>query len=477
MLALTREEAGEQGARRLDAILLGLALCAAPVSIAVAEILLTGALAIRIITPPRRLRLYVPNLFWYWLAWAILEIASWLHSPDLRSGRGEIRHLLLCTALFFTVPALNHVKDRLAVWRGIIFTATISSLFLIGHFVLQLLYYRGKLDPVVYLRSGGLLHNWMVYGTVEILVFAGLLEFWHFYPEEHVWLLPVFAIHAAAILLSLTRMLWLCCLLLLALHLIWCRSKWIWALPAVPAILLLLAPAPVRSRVSESMDPDYYSNAERLQMLRVGWTMIRQHPIAGVGPGRIDKLYTTYLSPTDPVPAYHGHLHNNPVQLAAQFGLPTAGAALLFVVMLFRELLGRCKSSSGRAGQLLCRTSILGLTGFLVAGMFDYTYGHSVALILLSYVILPLATGNETPNRGRRSNIRAMTSCSKCEQLLCDYGMALIRFDQMRQAETGEREPLHSDCESIRSECAHLRRILILHLGRHELADAVGSAA
>ena len=217
-------------------------------------------------------------------------------------------------------------------------------------------------------------------------------------------------------------MLWLTCLLLLAMHLIWRRSKWIWALPAIPAILLLLAPAPVRSRVAESSDPDYYSNAERLQMLRVGSTMIRQHPIAGVGPGRIDKLYTTYLSPPDPVPAYHGHLHNNLVQLAAQFGLPAACAALLFVAMLFRELLRQCRSSSGRFQQFLCRTSILGLTGFLVAGMFDYTYGHSVALILLSFVILPTSTRNETPNGSLRSNNRAMTTCSKCEQLLCDYG-------------------------------------------------------
>jgi O-antigen ligase len=388
MFAFTRQEAGEQKRWNLDAILAGLGLCFAPASIAIAEILLTGALVVRVLALTRhRTSVYLPNVFWYWLAWAILEVASWLHSPDLRSGQGENRHLLLCAVLFFTVPALSQTKDRLTVWRGIILTATISSLFLIGHFVSQLLYYRGNLDPVIYLRSGGLLHNWMVYGTVEILVFAGLLEMWHFYPEEHRWLLPVFVINTAAILLSLTRMLWLCCLLLVALHLIWRRSKWIWALPAIPAILLLLAPAAVRSRISTSMDPDYYSNAERLQMLRVGWTMIRQHPFAGVGPGRIDKLYTTYLSPADPVPAYHGHLHNNLVQLAAQFGLPVTCAALLFLAVLFRELLARCGSSRGRAGQFLCRTAILGLTGFLVAGMFDYTYGHSVALILLSFVI------------------------------------------------------------------------------------------
>jgi hypothetical protein len=73
--------------------------------------------------------------------------------------------------------------------------------------------------------------------------------------------------------------------------------------------------------------------------------------------------------------------------------------------------------------------------------------------------------------------IVAMTTCSKCEQLLCDYGMALIRFDQIPHAETAERAPFYADYESIRSECAHLKKSLILHLGGHELADAVKSAA
>jgi O-antigen ligase len=123
-------------------------------------------------------------------------------------------------------------------------------------------------------------------------------------------------------------------------------------------------------------------------MLRVGWKMIRQNPLTGVGAGRIDELYTKYLSPSDPVPAYHGHLHNNLVQLAAEFGLPVTIAALFFVVVLFRDLRARCRLAIDREQQFLCRTSLLGLMGFAVAGLFDYTYGHSLGLILLFFVVL-----------------------------------------------------------------------------------------
>ena len=56
------------------------------------------------------------------------------------------------------------------------------------------------------LRSGGLLHHWMVYATVEILVLAALLQLLHFYPKERWWLLPALLVNGTAILLSLTRM-------------------------------------------------------------------------------------------------------------------------------------------------------------------------------------------------------------------------------------------------------------------------------
>jgi O-antigen ligase len=376
-----------------DVLLFGLAVCAVPVSIALAELLLGASLLFRIFAlARRRAELLLPRAFWFWLVWATLEVIVWLHSPDTRIGRGEMRHLLLIVALFLLVPVIPRASDRVLVWTGIALTSTLNSIVLIGHFVWQLLFYRGSLDPVIYLRSGGLLHHWMVYATVEIMVFAGLLELWHFFPEKRPWLWAVLVIHVVAMILSLTRMLWICCLLLLALHLAWRRSRWFWAVPAMPFVLFLIAPNAVRSRVTDSIHPEYYSNAERVQMLRIGWQMVRQEPLTGVGPGRVAGLYTAYLSPSDPIPAYHGHLHNNVVQLAAEFGLPVVVAAVVFVLVLIGDLKRACNIAIDRDHEFLCRTALLGLLGFIVAGMFDYTYGHSLGLNLLGFVALsPLA--------------------------------------------------------------------------------------
>jgi O-antigen ligase len=409
ILTVTREiRHAARWQSKAAAALLGLAMCAVPVSIAVTECFLGAALLFRVwALVQREAKLYLPAAFWYWSVWAGLEVFLWLSSGAPRTGSGEMRHLLLIAALFVLVGALPDAASQVAVWCGIAWTATLGSAFVIGHFVFQLLFYRGPLDPVVYLRSGGLLHHWMIYGTVEVLVFAGLLELWHYFPEKHWWLLPVLIVNAVAMLVSLTRMVWICAALLLSLHLIWRRSRWIWAVPALLCALFFAAPEAVRSRVIVSMKPDYYSNAERLQMLRVGWKMIRERPLTGVGPGRVEGLYAKYLSPSEPLPAYHGHLHNNAVELAAEFGLLVIAAALLFLVILTRDLLTRHKLARDREQLFVCRTSLLALAGFLATGLFDYTWGHSLGLILLAFAVLsPLA---RPASQSLRTNVPPVT--------------------------------------------------------------------
>ncbi len=375
--------------RPLHVWLLGAGLCAAPASIAVAQILLGCALVLYPIAIARgQAAILLPRIFRVWLLWAALLTFSCMTSGASSKGGGELRHLGQIAALFFLLPALDRETDWLAVWRGIFVVGSVSSLVLVARFVFRLLWYRGGLDPVVYLRGGGLLHHWMVFATVEVVIFAGLLEFWRCFPEERRWLAPVLVVHAAAILFSLTRTLWLCCLLLLALELVWRRSRWIWALPALPCLLFLIAPNAVRQRIADSSQPEYYSNAERLQMLRVGWRMIRQHPLEGVGPGRVEELYPRYLRAGESLPAYHGHLHNNVVQIAAQSGIPAAAAAMLFAIFLAWELWKRQRAASLPGDAFLCRAGLLGLVGFLAAGMLDYTYGHSVGLIVLCFATL-----------------------------------------------------------------------------------------
>jgi O-antigen ligase len=383
-----------QGVEQLAA---GAALCAVPVSIAVSETFLALAVSLQLVQMARHQAvLRVPRFCWFWLVWAGLEVGAWLHSPEPGAGIGEMRHLLLMGALIVTFPCLDRVVESVRVWRRIFVTATVGSLALILGFFARIIQYHDQLamggDPAFYLRNGGLLHHWMVYATVEVLVFGGLLEFRAAYAEQRCWLTPALIVNCLAILLSLTRSLWLGCLIVLGLHLAWWKSKWLWALPLLPATVFLFAPSPIHQRMAESLLPDYYSNAERMQMLRVGWRMIREQPILGVGPGRVEGLYTRYLRPGEPVPAYHGHLHNNAIQLAAQFGVAVLAAAVTCLAVLLMDLARSCRRARERDERSLCRTGLLGVVGFLIVGLMDYTYGHSLGLILLTFAaVSPLS--------------------------------------------------------------------------------------
>lgn len=365
-----------------------------PASIAVAEFFLSIAALQQIVRLLRRQASpRFPRCLWFWLAWALLEVFVWALSPDPAAGWSEIRHLLLLGVLFVALSAFNHPQQLLMAWKGIFVSATVSSLFLIGEFFYRLRLYRDEIaaggDSNFYLRSGGLLHHWMVYGTVEISVVAGIIAFWMAYCSQRRRVLPIIPISAIAIILSLTRMTWLACLLLVGIALAWSRSMWIWALPLLPLVLYLLAPPAVRWRAANFIDPGYYSNAERIQMAEVGWRMVRDYPLTGVGPGRVEQLYRSYLKPGDPVPAYHGHLHNNVTQIAAQFGIPVTLAALLFVAFTLRDLFKARSHAANPDRRFLTDAGVLAFTGFLFAGLFEYTYGHSLGLIMISFAVFP----------------------------------------------------------------------------------------
>jgi len=89
------------------------------------------------------------------------------------------------------------------------------------------------------------------------------------------------------------------------------------------------------------------------------------------------------------VNATNQHLHNVPVQIAAERGLIALGAWLWFVVAAFaghiREL---------RRGQHLAvaATGLAAMVAMLTAGLFEYNFGDSEFLMLfLGLITLPFA--------------------------------------------------------------------------------------
>ena len=116
--------------------------------------------------------------------------------------------------------------------------------------------------------------------------------------------------------------------------------------------------------------------------------MIADHPLTGVGPDMVQEVYPGYrdegaVNETTP------HLHNVPLQIAAERGLPALATWLWFVVVSIRELLCNLRRPESRP---LAAGGLAAMASMLAAGMFEYNFGDSEFLMLLLVLLtLPAA--------------------------------------------------------------------------------------
>jgi O-antigen ligase len=159
-------------------------------------------------------------------------------------------------------------------------------------------------------------------------------------------------------------------------------------IPVVVALVFALAPDSVTDRimsVSNLRDP---SSRDRLAMVQTGAAMIKDHPLTGVGPNMVQRVYTQYRDPNS-VQKVNPHLHNVPIQIAAERGLPALAIWLAFVVTLAIGVFRLFRTSSDRT---LPAAALAAIGAMLAAGIFEYNFGDSEFLMLfLVIVTLPFA--------------------------------------------------------------------------------------
>jgi O-antigen ligase len=108
------------------------------------------------------------------------------------------------------------------------------------------------------------------------------------------------------------------------------------------------------------------------------------------------EVYPTYRSEVQgAVNQLNSHLHNVPLQIAAERGLPALAIWLWFVVTLLRDFLKKRKTS---ALPSLATAGIACVVAMLAAGMFEYNFGDSEFLMLFLVVVtLPYAADRHPP--------------------------------------------------------------------------------
>jgi O-antigen ligase len=201
---------------------------------------------------------------------------------------------------------------------------------------------------------------------------------------------PVFAIGAAALVMTYTRSAWLGLATGLAVMAGRARPRWLPAMAAAVIALVLIAPASFRERLSSTFDPRHPNNIERTHMWTAGGKMFADHPITGVGLQDLRPIYERYRSPEAREGA--GHLHSVPIQIAATMGIIGLVAfAWLYFALIRCGAAGIWRSLAvGGAGAGLRLGLVGALAAFFVAGLFEWNFGDEELLYPL-YVLAGLA--------------------------------------------------------------------------------------
>jgi O-antigen ligase len=320
------------------------------------------------------------------VVYGAFTIVSSVFSPDPRASLFDSRQLLLWLVVPVVVSFARGPRAMTAL-------DVVIALGAAGAVVGVVQYAMFGYDDLQQ-RPVGALSHYMTYSGVLMLVTCAAVARLLFERREWVW--PAIAVPALLVALGATfaRNAWIGAFVAVSLLLALRRPRLVLLAPVVALLMVAAAPESIQERFRSIADPENATNRDRVAMLRIGAAMVRDHPLFGVGPEMVEREYARYR-PDDYVNPTNPHLHNVPVQIAAERGLPALAAWIWFVAVAIRDLVRRLRG--GRAPALTA-AALAGVVAMLTAGLFEYNFGDSEFLMLfLGLLTLPFAAAPDAP--------------------------------------------------------------------------------
>ena len=355
------------------------------VSIAAAGILLTalllswGAILVRGRVAPA-----APPFFLPLVVFAAATLVSSAFSIDPAASFADNKQLLL----FLIVPAVYQIV------RGRSGTVVIDVLVTVGaasaaYGIIQygILHYDS-----LQRRPDGALSHYMTYSGTLMLVICAAVARLVFGSRDRIWSALVMPALIVALAVSLARNAWVGACVAVGLLLVLKDLRLTALLPIAIAVIFALAPDSVTNRIMTMFDAENRTNQDRFAMLEIGARIVASDPLTGAGPNMIPRVYEQYR-PDYAVEPINPHLHNVPMQIAAERGLPALAIWLWFVAALALSLFRLFRRGRDR---MLPAAGLAATAAMLAAGLFEYNFGDSEFLMLfLVIVTLPFAAARD----------------------------------------------------------------------------------
>jgi len=321
-----------------------------------------------------------PRFFWPLLVYAAWTLVSAAFSPDPRTSFIDSKQLVV----FLIVPAvyqLSRGNRAVTVFNVIITVGAASAILGIVQYGVLNYDHLGQ-------RPQGALGHYMTYSGLLVLVICAAVGRLLFDVRHCAWAAIIMPSLAAAIALTFTRSAWIGVATGVTVLFILKDRRLLPLLPILAILFIVLAPARINARMYSMFDMNDPTTRDRVAMLKEGRAMIADHPLTGVGPNMVERVYAQYRDPLA-VEKVNPHLHNVPMQIAAERGLPALGIWLWFVGMVTWDLWHKMRTSRHA---FLAATALGATAGMLSAGLFEHNFGDSEFLMLfLVLLTLPFA--------------------------------------------------------------------------------------
>ena len=358
------------------------------VSIAAAQVLLTITVLCWIgLLATGRARFAAPAFFRPLLVYAVLTLVATVFSVDVWVSLVDDKQLLL----FLAVPAVYETarggRARTVV-RVVIAVGAVSAIY--GIIQYGILHYNNLGQ-----RPQGSLGHYMTYSGLLMLVATTAAARLLFDKRDRVWPALVMPALLVALGLTFTRSAWVGASVGIAALLLMKDLRLVGALPVVLAVGIALAPPQVTQRFYSMFDLKDPTSRDRVAMLREGARMIAADPLTGMGPNMVEREYIRFRDP-DAVERVNPHLHNVPMQIAAERGLPALAAWVWFIGSAAAGAWGLLRR--GRH-PVMAAAGLGAVAAMLGAGLFEHNFGDSEFLMLfLVLLTLPSASERAEPS-------------------------------------------------------------------------------
>jgi O-antigen ligase len=321
-----------------------------------------------------------PVFFWLLLGYAAMTLVSSAFSLDPIESFIDSRQLYLFLIVPVVYDLARGARTRTLVDIIVTVGAAAAAYGIIQYGMLHF--------DSLRLRPRGTMGHYMTYSGTLMLVTGVAASRIVFGVRDRTWPALIMPALVVALTLTFTRSAWVGVCVGVSLLFILKDFRLTGLIPVVVALMFALAPDSITDRIMSVFDLRDPSSRDRMAMVQTSLAMVKDHPVTGVGPNMVPRVYSQYRDPNS-VEKINPHLHNVPLQIAAERGLP---ALAIWIACIAALTIGVFRIFRAASDRVLPGAALAAIAAMLAAGMFEYNFGDSEFLMLfLVIVTLPFA--------------------------------------------------------------------------------------